>query len=341
MNAPSRRIDTLQAGRAVAALAVVLFHAGYYIEAHVGPVPWPLSALFGQGYLGVDFFFVLSGFIIYVTNVRRREEPRWLSHYVRSRLVRIYPPYLPIGVGVAAAYTLLRSYSDDAGHWQWLTTLTLLPVGRPALPVAWTLVHEVTFYVVMGAALYFRRVAAAAVVSAALIVAAMRLVPLVSIDLEFLFGIFAGWCYLEGKMRRPWMLLLVAAACVVAFLAFGSQDARALFGLGLAALLLPLVRLETEGGLRVPAFLVRMGAESYALYLLHLPILMVGVRVCAALHVPPLAVVAALALAAVAASKLFYRFYERPILRRFERPASGADAQAGGRPLGKPPQAAS
>jgi hypothetical protein len=58
------QIQSLQVFRGLAALAVVLHHASVSTGAFVADVPaWAMS-VFGLGYLGVDFFFVLSGFII-------------------------------------------------------------------------------------------------------------------------------------------------------------------------------------------------------------------------------------------------------------------------------------
>ncbi len=57
-------IQTLQAGRAVAALAVVFFHAAISTDTFTNGMPQSIRWIAGFGYLGVDFFFVLSGFII-------------------------------------------------------------------------------------------------------------------------------------------------------------------------------------------------------------------------------------------------------------------------------------
>jgi len=60
----SRLIDSLQVFRGLAALAVVAHHAAVSTDAFVQPIPAALMAAFDLGALGVDFFFVLSGFII-------------------------------------------------------------------------------------------------------------------------------------------------------------------------------------------------------------------------------------------------------------------------------------
>ena len=316
---PKRRgmIASLQAGRAFAALAVLLHHSVQSIQAHIGPVPKSIEMTLSHGNLGVDFFFVLSGFIIYLTNAERASDPGWLAHYVRSRIVRIYPPYLPIGIAMAAAYLLWPALSSAQRDWGWLPTLTLFPAGTPALSVAWSLQHEITFYAIMGAALYFRQVLAAALLWAAAILLFRWSIPLAMINLEFLFGTFAAWCYLTGKFRFPVLLTLAGLAAMVSFFLLGSDDYRVLFGLGMAAILLPIIRLESDGRLRVPAFLVRAGAESYALYLLHLPFVVLAVRACARLNLPWHLALVTLTLASILLSKIYYRAYEQPILRRY------------------------
>ena len=62
---PAGKLIGVQAARGIAALFVVLYHTGRMLslEQYVGRDPW--GGLFHFGHAGVDFFFVLSGFIIY------------------------------------------------------------------------------------------------------------------------------------------------------------------------------------------------------------------------------------------------------------------------------------
>jgi peptidoglycan/LPS O-acetylase OafA/YrhL len=134
-----RTIFVLQAGRAVAALAVVFYHANLSVNAIVNRVPPAIDAVLSRGYLGVDFFFVLSGFIIYWTTVGEARSAGVAKKFAWRRLVRIFVPYWPIGLAMAFAYLAFPGLSQGVrgDDWSWVSTLTLLPSGRPpALSVA-------------------------------------------------------------------------------------------------------------------------------------------------------------------------------------------------------------
>jgi len=264
-SAPRRRvIDVLQAGRAVAALAVVVHHAAASTETFTKGIPSGLQWLASYGYLGVDFFFVLSGFIIYHTRGND------LGRYARSRLARIFAPYLPVGVGIALAYTLFPHLSAGTRQWSWLATLTLLPVGRPALIVAWTLQYELAFYFVFG--LFFRRPIRGMIGFAVLAAIGslwsreLLLVP------EFLFGVLAA-----VAVERGWGKLPLLFACAV-FATYCVVGERILFGLTMAFLVVGLVRAESSGRLRTPQLLSFLGAASYSIYLVHNPLCALAAR---------------------------------------------------------------
>jgi len=88
-------LKSLAGLRAVAALLVVLFHftdGGRAIHNYFG-----INFLIDAGYLGVDIFFVLSGFIIYHVYREQFEErlsKRAWADFLRNRLARIYPVHM-------------------------------------------------------------------------------------------------------------------------------------------------------------------------------------------------------------------------------------------------------
>ncbi|MEO1969788.1 MAG: acyltransferase [Sphingomonadaceae bacterium] len=273
-----RTLYTLQAGRGIAAMAVVVRHATQAIENEGFAIPYYLGVIGNFGYLGVDFFFVLSGFIIYYVNHNRVGQNSFASSYLRSRLVRIYVPYLPIGIAVALAYLTIGKNAAGANDWNWFSTLTLLPsLDRPALALAWTLQHEVIFYVV--ALLCFlsgRFIISSILLSLALFayglfnmtdVKAMGLV-----DLEFLFGIIAAWCFVNGKGPNNLVLIAVGIVFLGMYFWIDNRFYSVVFGLGLALLILPIVRLEHSGRIAIGPVLKLFGNASYAIYLIHYPL---------------------------------------------------------------------
>lgn len=90
-SAASKSLPALTGMRGVAALWVVAFHLGPPLGRLVGvPVDWPILR---EGYLGVDVFFILSGFILChaYASAFRRYTVREHVHFLLVRLARIYP----------------------------------------------------------------------------------------------------------------------------------------------------------------------------------------------------------------------------------------------------------
>src|SRR4051812_32264710 len=86
-----KKINSLQIYRGIAAILVVLFHATSYSQEKLSH-PF-LNNIFLFGYTGVDFFFVLSGFIIFYTHSQAISTHQPVTPYLANRLIRIYPIY--------------------------------------------------------------------------------------------------------------------------------------------------------------------------------------------------------------------------------------------------------
>lgn len=334
---PHRTIDVLQAGRALAALAVVMIHITFPTNHLVQPIPAGLNTVMERGYLGVDFFFVLSGFILYYVNHDSSRRRGWTARYLESRLTRIFVPYLPVAIALIAAYLLMPQLSESGRRWSIPATLSLVPLGsQSALGTAWTLTFELHFY--LWALVFFKLRAplllgaawAVAIVARLLLSAPFQLpvdlslasVMLNPLNLEFVFGMFAAWLVLGGHLQRAWPFVLAAAVCMAVFALRGyPRGSSYIFGLGLACLLVPLVRMEWRGQLKVPAMLVVLGNASYALYLLHMPLMSAVARISA--RVPMLhhwaANILTSLIAAVVAGLAYHLLYEKPTLALVRR----------------------
>jgi len=260
-------ILSLQAGRGLAALAVVLMHSAMSAR-DFGGGPFLGYTVLQFGWIGVDFFFVLSGFIIYHSTVGRG---RTLADYASARFRRIYLPYWPIGIGMALLYLALPGVSGSHREWSWLPTLTLAPVdAETALSVAWTLKHEVLFYLLFGLFYFSGLLPLGLAVWALCIAIGPDHLPFHAVNLEFFFGIAAAIAY-RSRRAHP-ILALAALAFLGLWIWAGAVEGyRLLIGAAFACLIAPLADWERRG-LRIPAWLVLLGAASYSLYLIHLPI---------------------------------------------------------------------
>ena len=287
--------------RGLAALAVVAHHAVLSTEAFIGKVPDVLEQVLGMGYLGVDFFFVLSCFIIMYVHMGDEGALSAVRRYSFKRLVRVFPAYLPISIALIAMYAWLPAFSASAAWiYSLLSSLMLIPAdGPPALSVAWTLVHKLIFYVVFM--LYFfgkRWLVVGLFAWAALIVASQQVhaptswlrYPLSVLNMEFMLGVLSAWVVRSWALRvwlgNGWRLLAVAGilmACVGLILIRNESTsyARLVFAFGLTLLIAGFAICEQSAALRWPAFLLMMGNASYSIYLVHNPLLSVTQRLAA------------------------------------------------------------
>ena len=156
-----RGIFSLQAGRAVAAILVVLFHDSVAIFAL--PKYWgtkPFGRLFDFGDSGVYFFFVLSGFII----LHAHDEDlgrRRIAKYIYKRFVRIYPTYWIILLLVLPPYFIDRNFGLGLETRPDVIVSSFLLIHFNSLysvvAVAWTLFHEILFYALFSIAIWSTR----------------------------------------------------------------------------------------------------------------------------------------------------------------------------------------
>ena len=108
--------------------------------------------LLGRGFTGVDFFFVLSGFLI--TTLLLREEARdgrfSLAGFYRRRLLRIVPVYFLVVTAVSAYYVLWKGRDDLAPlvpyYYAFLSNFLVNDI--PLLTITWSLAVEEQYYLV-------------------------------------------------------------------------------------------------------------------------------------------------------------------------------------------------
>ena len=292
-------LRALQIGRGLAALLVVLFHLNNSVWGTVKYFPHAFSETLSFGNSGVQFFFVLSGFIIYLVHDRDVGLPDRLQRFAWRRFIRVYPVYwlvlFAFVVMLAAAPQLGTADERDLTHIIASVLLTPSP-KEPVLVVAWTLTHEVLFYAMFAIAILHARVGTALFVAWQLGCVANMLfgssdfpyrVIFSANNLLFSFGLIAAFLFKADTFniwRRSGPGWLTAGGSV-AFICTGLHQVHAAavliptdghiiaYGLAAAAIILGACSFERQHALRMPRFLDALGDASYSIYLIHLPLL--------------------------------------------------------------------
>lgn len=309
-------LQSLQAGRAIAALMVLGFHLGLAVKAYFGVtaflLPW--------GHAGVEFFFVLSGFIVTMVHRCDVDQPGRLGHFLYRRFVRIYPIYWIVFLAAyAGAYRIVNLTPGEV-----LEALALVPAPTaPVISVAWSLQWEVVFYLLFGAFILNRWLG---VLGSA---AALAWLP----GSGTYMALFAGGvlCALIDQRRRllshglPMAVLgalVFAGGCV--FDTFTGVKPTLVLGLGACLLMLGLVAAERSGrAWGGHPLLQLLGDASYAIYLVHYPLISAGCKAAMLLGLQGtgwgLTLYPVLLLASVVAGVGLHRWIEKPLVARLNR----------------------
>jgi len=148
-------IPALDGLRGVAILLVIPHNADIFSNS--APWLWPMALLAHAGWIGVQLFFVLSGFLITRNLLDSRDGPHYFRSFYARRALRIFPLYfLTLFVGLVLLPKLV-SYSPGAlashQHQVWLWTFTInwtQPFGADVSGFShfWSLAVEEQFYLV-------------------------------------------------------------------------------------------------------------------------------------------------------------------------------------------------
>ncbi len=295
MQTVPQRYDNIQVLRIVGALLVATYHFGA-VELQYGHERL-ITPLLSYASLVIDAFFIVSGFLMGALHKSTPASGAAVADFAVRRLARIYPAYWLITAVVFAVWAMSghRLLSHLVGADPHLvSSLLLVPTAsRPVLQVAWTLLHEVYFYLGFAVLLAVRppwRAGALALWTAGVVAgyvllkspqAHPGLALLVSpYTLEFIAGVCIGWRAPSMRRHAPRASLAAAAlVClgVMALTGFAPERKLALpeavrIGCdGLVALLLiyGLVAADLKRLWTCSPRLVAAGDWSYALYLIH------------------------------------------------------------------------
>jgi exopolysaccharide production protein ExoZ len=264
--------------RAIAALMVVILHTHIAFAPEDKARLWWWPGFSDLGGLGVELFFVISGFII--AEVVSRPDHS-LAKFAWRRFWRIFPLYWIVMLVGIFFYFALNWFSwavESLGPWGMVKSFLILPQEpHPFWEPGWSLEHEILFYLIAGLFFPLIGIAGLAVMMLALGIVGMT----VSVGWDYhLFSsaqFYFGCGMVAYLLRfRPWTMALPLAVAAFA-IAYGGfyglipmpdHACGAAFGIGSAALLVAALDWERRG-VTFPSILVLIGNASFSLYLWH------------------------------------------------------------------------
>lgn len=351
---PRHYLDKLASLRFFAAFLVVLFHLGRVItqqNSFVAAICTPIAA---YGYVGVSIFFVLSGFVISLANERWRG---W-NIYLSGRITRIYPPHLIVTLALFMPTVIALASAGADGWLKLITNLGLIQAWVPNTGyyrslnlVTWSLSVEMSFYVAFLALRHLSNhwlFALTAVAYVTLIAFTFHLHhrwtfevywklyinPVVRMP-EFLAGMSVYRLYRTGQLPRLWLTRfnfpLILAALLLTMYEVGAHSGMgtsfaepwdySVVPLPFIVLLMVALLDESSNPWMHSRLLVLLGESSFALYLIHRPLIgylhqTIGNSANPGLALKAL-ILALSIIIPVGISVLFYKLVELPVTHAF------------------------
>ncbi len=276
--------------RGFAALLVVFYHATKMVHDRINGD----FSQFIAGGAGVDVFFAISGFVIFLTYIYDYGKPKKWFEFLRQRMVRIIPLYwlltclklviLIFSPDIAQHSTLNLNYVISSFFF--IPSLNVEQRPLPLLTSGWTLPYEMLFYILFAIALAFRMRPIFWLTCTLLTLSFVGLwrtdewgavsVLLSPILVEFIFGMWIAYVTIKG-WRMPIKCAYIMIPAMFAIIISSNYlpeliclDFRViLWGIPGALLLMSIIALESRFRSISSGIPNLIGNASYAIYLTH------------------------------------------------------------------------
>lgn len=299
------RFVSLEIGRGVAALLVVLYHFGSICDKYIGATP-SLSSPFRGGHAGVEYFFTLSGFIIYYNHVGDIGKREKFVTFFKKRFIRIIPMYWLVISLMTLAFIINPRWGveKNLSFINVVMDYLLLPREGPILlPPAWTLEREFLFYAIFSISMLLPKLGIPTFYLWQLLIAAVSLFTIVSNirpegliwflfgvhNLGFMVGALCAWMILNQERPSKSMLMLIlligAAGVFGIMLIEWSMDLdfdavqnpsveigrSFLYVVSFGLIVYSCAASESNSRWRYEKYMLLFGASSYLIYIIHEP----------------------------------------------------------------------
>ncbi|HFT7639868.1 acyltransferase family protein [Citrobacter freundii] len=305
------KLESLQILRGLAAFAVVLYHYNLYLVPN-GPEREIPDKLFGWGAIGVDLFFVISGFIMVFVTADKVSGIKTSIDFIINRLVRVLPTYyiiLFLTIFCIGGIDLILNINLDSDP-NLASALTFNPYIPETAPlyipdnglynIRWTLNYEIYFYLAFSICLMFK--------PRIILLFFWFMIPIIfsiyslhtftlltegynfesiklrfitnPIILEFGVGILSGYAYRRLRhcdYLKHGLISICLVVIIVTGIALGALKAYSLLSALSFFFLVTLFSIQSDKIIKfTPKVFVVLGDISFSWYLLHTPLLYIA-----------------------------------------------------------------
>lgn len=326
----------IQAFRGIAALLILLHHGeSILIDNGVGII----SNILKAAWVGVDFFFVLSGFIIFYIHFNdfgRRDRVKGSF----SRFMRVFPIYWIVTFLVVILYTLVLREGQSYTLSFILKSIFLFPqAGNPIVVVGWSLTFEIFFYILFSLLIILKPIYSKLLISGWVLGVFLNSFGIFDFsehfylnfmfsnyNIEFITGGLVAYITLKTKIRNPVTIFVTGLATFITgwILIINGQLEREttasmlLFSLACGLLILAAATFDLTKKPLVPGTLKLIGDASYSIYLTHVYVFMVLNKVMIALGASNSIIILLISsLIALIAGVVFHLVIEKNVLLFF------------------------
>jgi len=303
---PTKQLQSIQLFRGIAAILVLLHHVTGFYSTTIGYNY--LGGIFLPGWSGVDFFFCLSGFIIYYISHEDIGDPSRVVQFSISRITRIYPIVWIVTMSLIPIYFLFPQFGIgyERDPVVILKSLLLLPqMNNPILGVAWTLSYEILFYTIFGLFIYFGKRLVAPFIITWLVVILLKFCNILTFDnyllkfffsghnLEFLLGCISAHIVVNNHIQKQGIFIIIGLmGFVISWILtinglLTKSSAFSILGYGISStfLIVGSSSFELSRKLCAPKQLIILGDASYSIYLIHAPLISLMFKIFVSVHV--------------------------------------------------------
>jgi len=333
------KIYNIQALRGIAVLFVVLYHI-IAIETKYNPSYIVMFDFFKIGNIGVDIFFIISGFIMVTVTKNYFKDRNKFYKFMYLRFTRIYPLYWFYTILLLPILFVKPEWinSSQDGNVNILSSILLFPTETlPLIMVGWSLIHEIYFYIIFG--LFLLLIDRSKLIKYVFIWLLIIIIsnifsdyssPLIKLiinplTVEFMAGVLLGIYYLNNShnIRFSKVLLFISflSLLFISYLheSIEIQGWNRIIIFGMPSFLIILFSIEVEKqGFIFNKYLILIGDASYSIYLSHLLTLNVVAKVFNIFlyenYIFELFMIIAMITIALAWGLISYKYIETPII---------------------------